>query len=244
WLERVDGLLYYSTTDWSSDVWGDAWNDHGNGDGFMFYPPKDGTIAYDACQPQSNRLVPSIRWELLREGMEDYEYLWLLNQGDPMIGVPNQADELAGQFIDSRTLFSRVPTDLYAVRAAIAAQFGAEKTASAANIGKNEILDYTLTYRWGGLTHQIVITDVVPDAATVLTVTASSSPLPVIDGQTVTWSTTASAGQGVTLTISTLAVETGLLENTAIFSGTQVLTKSVRVLVTDTEIFLPLIFKN
>ncbi len=122
WLERVQGLVYYSTTDWSPSPWADPWINDGNGDGFMFYPPKDSTIAFDACNAQSNRLVTSIRWELLREGMEDYEYLWRLNGGDPGIGITNRADTLAGQFIASRTRFSRVPTDLYQTRAAIAAQ--------------------------------------------------------------------------------------------------------------------------
>ncbi len=120
WLERVDGLLYYSTTDWSPDPWGDPWINDGNGDGFLFYPPVDSTIAFNPCTAQSNRLVPSIRWELLREGMEDYEYLWLVNGGPPEIGVGNAADGAASQFIDSRTRFSRVPTDLMAARTALA----------------------------------------------------------------------------------------------------------------------------
>lgn len=120
WRERVQGLVYYSTTDWSPDPWSQPWINAGNGDGFLFYPPKDSSIAFDACKAQSNRLVPSIRWELLREGMEDYAYLWLLNAGDPEIGQANAADALAQHFIASRTLFSRVPTDLYQARAAIA----------------------------------------------------------------------------------------------------------------------------
>ena len=120
WLERVDGLLYYSTTDWSPDPWSDPWINDGNGDGFLFYPPLDATIAFNPCTAQSNRLVPSIRWELLREGMEDYEYLWLVNNGPPTIGAPNAADSAASQFIDSRTRFSRVPTDLIAARTALA----------------------------------------------------------------------------------------------------------------------------
>jgi hypothetical protein len=122
WMERVQGLVYYSTTDWSPNPWSDPWINDGNGDGFLFYPPKDMTIATDACSAQSNRLVSSIRWELMREGMEDYEYLWLLNGKDPVIGVVNSADTLAGQFISSRTLFSRVPTDLYTIRELIAEQ--------------------------------------------------------------------------------------------------------------------------
>ena len=122
WLERIDGLAYYSTTDWSTSPWTDPWSGGGaNGDGFMLYPPKDATIAFDACLNASNRLAPSIRWELLREGMEDYEYLWLLNRGYPRIDAANRADELARKFILSRTRFSRVPTEVYNARAAIAA---------------------------------------------------------------------------------------------------------------------------
>ncbi|MBN1487370.1 MAG: DUF4091 domain-containing protein, partial [Anaerolineae bacterium] len=122
WMERVEGLVYYSITaaNWEDSPWDEPWLRDANGDGFMLYPPKDGTIAFDACDTQSNRLVPSIRWELLREGMEDYEYLWVLNEGEPQIGETNEADTLAQQFINSRTSFSRVPTDLYAARAAIA----------------------------------------------------------------------------------------------------------------------------
>ena len=120
WLERVQGLVYYSTTDWSPSPWTEPWFNDGNGDGFLFYPPKDSTIATDACSGQSNRLVPSIRWELLREGMEDYEYLWLLAGSDPVIGKANSGDTMANRFISSRTLFSRVPTDLLTVRALIA----------------------------------------------------------------------------------------------------------------------------
>ncbi|MBN2004249.1 MAG: DUF4091 domain-containing protein [Anaerolineae bacterium] len=61
WLERVEGLVYYSITDWNPDPWATPWLNDGNGDGFMLYPPKDSTIAYDACQAQSNRLAPSLR---------------------------------------------------------------------------------------------------------------------------------------------------------------------------------------
>jgi hypothetical protein len=124
WLERVEGLVYYSITDWDPSPWTQTWrNDSCNGDAVMLYPPKDDAIAFDACSAQSNRLAPSIRWELMREGMEDYEYLWVLNNGDPQIGLDNIADQAAGMFIESRTRFSRVPTDLYAARAGIVSQF-------------------------------------------------------------------------------------------------------------------------
>lgn len=125
WLDRIRGLAYYSTTDWSPSPWTQPWLNAGNGDGFLFYPPKDGSIAFNACNAQSNRLVPSIRWELLREGMEDYEYFWLLNAGNPQIGTVNEADRIIRRLVDSRTRFSRVPIDLYRTRSAVAAELTA-----------------------------------------------------------------------------------------------------------------------
>ena len=246
WLERVDGLLYYSTTDWNPDPWSAPWINDGNGDGFMFYPPKDGTVAYDACQAQSNRLVPSIRWELLREGMEDYEYLWLLNAGDPQIGVDNAADAVAQTFIDSRTLFSRVPTDLYAARAAIAAQLtgpSAEKTASRAAVGVGESFDYVLRYTAGDIAHRVSVLDVVPAATTVITATSSNIIQPKILGQTVVWTADVLPLDVVTMTITAQAVQVGAVTNTAAFSGAQALSASAPVLVYFARVYLPLVLR-
>ena len=50
----------------------------GNGDGRFFYPPittKTGGLADD-----DNEIVESLRFEILREGVEDYEYLSLLKK--------------------------------------------------------------------------------------------------------------------------------------------------------------------
>ncbi len=250
WRERVEGLLYYSITDWDPSPWTDPWINDGNGDGFLFYPPQDGTVAYDPCEPQSNRLVTSVRWELLREGMEDYEYLWLLNGGDPQIGVTNDADVLAGQFIASRTLFSRVPTDLYAAREAIAERLtappppSASKTARPSAVGAGEPLTYTLAYRAGDVAHTVVITDDVPAATTVLTATGSKSPAPSVAGQTVGWTVAVDAGEVVTLTIAAQAAGVGYVTNMATLSGTQVLEASAWVLVYRSRVFLPLVLRG
>ncbi len=247
WLERVEGLLYYSTTDWSSDPWTQPWINDGNGDGFMFYPPKDSSIAFDSCNSQSNRLVPSIRWELLREGMEDYEYLWLLNEGDPQIGVTNAADTLAGQFIDSRTLFSRVPSDLYATRAAIAAQLTgprATKSTDKSTISENETFHYLLIYRAGDTAHSVVISDTVPVATTVITVTGSKSPVPSVTGQLVNWVVPVTKQETVTLTIEARGATTTFVTNSATFSNPQqFLSDSVQVLIYADQIYLPIILK-
>ncbi|MFK7697282.1 glycoside hydrolase domain-containing protein [Paenibacillus sp. HJGM_3] len=84
WMQRdngVQGTLFWSTTifkKWNGkeyiarDVWNDPMAFPGaNGDGYLFYP---GT-ALGIDGP-----VGTIRMETLREGAEDYEYLWQLEQ--------------------------------------------------------------------------------------------------------------------------------------------------------------------
>jgi hypothetical protein len=111
WLNRVGGTFYSQLTDWDPDPWDEVYSNYlSNGDGFFFYPPKDDTLGFDACDPKSSRLVPSIRLELFREGLEDYAYLLLLTGHTPEIGVGNQGDALARTFVYSRTAFNRVPT--------------------------------------------------------------------------------------------------------------------------------------
>ena len=122
WLDRVDGLYTAQAVDWDSDPWTAPYaNDLSNGDGFLFYPPNDATLGYDPCEPHSNRLIPSIRLELLREGLEDYAYLYLLNHQSPEIGVENEGDLQLQAIAFSRTAFTRVPTGIDALRQTIAA---------------------------------------------------------------------------------------------------------------------------
>jgi hypothetical protein len=247
WLERVEGLVYYSTTDWTPNPWSQPWLNDGNGDGFMFYPPKDSTIAFNACNAQSNQLVPSIRWELLREGMEDYEYLWLLNEGDPQVGLANQADTLAGQFIDSRTRFSRVPTDLYNTRANIAEQLtgpSAAKFSDKSSVAENEIFNYLLVYHADDSAHTVTIADNVPVATDVLGVSGSKSPNPTFTDQAVSWIVSMASQETVTLTIQAQASSGGtVITNQATFSGSQVITESVSLLVYEEQIKLPVLLK-
>jgi hypothetical protein len=111
--------------DWDSDPWTTPFsNDLSNGDGFLFYPPNDNTIGDNPCEPDSNRLIPSIRLELLREGLEDYAYLYLLNQQSPEIGIENESDLQLQTIVHSRTTFSRVPTGINALRQTVAANMG------------------------------------------------------------------------------------------------------------------------
>jgi len=116
WQYGVQGILIWATTYWTSPAafpppkLQDPWTDPmsytsgygekpgevgywGNGDGRFLYPPRrDPAADKRACLDGP---VNSLRWESLRDGMEDYEYLWLLREAS------------------QRELFWRGETDLY-----------------------------------------------------------------------------------------------------------------------------------
>jgi hypothetical protein len=100
WQYGVQGLLVWATTYWTSDCAypggkpQDPWKDPmsyvsgyefqagymgywGNGDGRFLYPPQEVSSKNEPCLKGP---VNSVRWENLRDGMEDYEYFWLLDQ--------------------------------------------------------------------------------------------------------------------------------------------------------------------
>ena len=51
----------------------------GNGDGRFVYPPEAGANAHPEA-PVLEGPVDSIRWEMLRDGIEDYEYMAILER--------------------------------------------------------------------------------------------------------------------------------------------------------------------
>jgi len=74
------GLLYWATTNWSTtpDVWHDAGTYHVddrtmNGEGLLIYPGEVATVGFDGP-------IASMRLKWLRESMEDYEYIALLEK--------------------------------------------------------------------------------------------------------------------------------------------------------------------
>jgi hypothetical protein len=53
----------------------------GNGDGRFIYPPLAAAVpGKSGPEPVIAPPVSSIRWEMIREGVEDYEYLYLLRE--------------------------------------------------------------------------------------------------------------------------------------------------------------------
>jgi hypothetical protein len=79
-LHGVTGELYYETAEaYTHDPWTNQRDFNGNGDGTLFYPGTPARIGGATDIP-----VSSIRLEMIREGMEDYEYLKRVSDlGDP-----------------------------------------------------------------------------------------------------------------------------------------------------------------
>ena len=99
WQNDMDGILVWATNYWTSAAaypdgqqnpyedpmsWESVYNapvgtrrPWGNGDGRFLYPP---LAVFDGDGPVLQGPVESIRWEMLRDGIEDYEYLAMLRR--------------------------------------------------------------------------------------------------------------------------------------------------------------------
>jgi len=74
----VQGELYWAVDFALERAWSDVYNEGGNGDGTLFYSGTPNKIGGSTNVP-----IPSLRLKMLREGMEDYEYLKMVsNAGD------------------------------------------------------------------------------------------------------------------------------------------------------------------
>ncbi len=80
WKYRSQGLLYWNTTWWDEDEKGteDPWTDMATVKGINKNMYGDGSLLYPGKKVGVDGPVSSIRLELLREGLQDYEYLAML----------------------------------------------------------------------------------------------------------------------------------------------------------------------
>ena len=112
WMQKyygVQGLLYWSVNAWDPylNVWDRTVPRCTDGDGYLFYPgTKLGITAP----------IGSIRLECLRDGLEDFDYLTLLEQ---KIGSAQMKAYIA-RLVRSRTDYEKDPAKLLAVRREIA----------------------------------------------------------------------------------------------------------------------------
>lgn len=79
-LHDVEGVEWWQIDDWQRDPWTAPWS----GDGCLLYPAKD----------RKNSPIDSIRWELCREGVEDYDILSMLaEEQDRVLKALGVSDE-------------------------------------------------------------------------------------------------------------------------------------------------------
>ncbi len=151
WKWKVQGILVWESTYWTSDKafpapkmqnpWADPmgyiggysfepgfvgyW---GNGDGRFLYPPNR-DVENDKSKYMTGP-VSSIRWEMLRDGLEDYEYFWLLREaierarqaGKPaeLLSKATALLEVGPDLVTDKTHFTQNPQLLYQRRIAVA----------------------------------------------------------------------------------------------------------------------------
>jgi hypothetical protein len=113
WKYQIGGELYFSTNEAfrQKDAWKDVYLFGGNGDGTLFYPGRPDVIGGTTHIP-----VESIRLKLVREGLEDYEYLALLSK----LGGSKAATDAVNSFVRHTFDFDSSPEKLYAARKTLA----------------------------------------------------------------------------------------------------------------------------
>jgi hypothetical protein len=134
----VLGQLYWQTTAYAGtngprDPWKDAMSalptgsKLRNGDGMLLYPP----VRSRPSAPVIAGPINSLRWELLREALEDREYFWLLKETQekallrlgpdhPAVLEGHAAREAALALVPSISIYERDPQVVYAVRQRLA----------------------------------------------------------------------------------------------------------------------------
>lgn len=109
---RIQGELYFQTTHQLRSAWNNQCDFSGSGDGTMFYPGKPDIIGGDSDIP-----IVSMRMKLIREGLEDYEYLKKLEDLGDRAWAEAQIEALFPAF---NRVTRADPAELYAVRRALA----------------------------------------------------------------------------------------------------------------------------
>lgn len=126
WKYGMDGILYWAVNFWrqTHNPWEDPvtylsgffCSEGGilNGEGSMLYPGN--SVQRFTGQQNVAGPVSSIRFELLREGIEDYEYLWLLRS----LGEAEFADSLVRDLVVDVSSFSRNVEAMFETRVKMA----------------------------------------------------------------------------------------------------------------------------
>lgn len=136
WRFELSGYLHWGLNFWDKDPLHSAGPEN--------LPPGDCWIVY----PGDGGPLSSLRWEALRDGFEDYEYLWLLadrtrqvaeSLGLALDALPSslRSDELCRRLVRTMVDYSREPEALRAVRREIAGEIAQLDAAPAAIVAVN-----------------------------------------------------------------------------------------------------------
>ena len=110
WKYGIAGELYFSINESygkKKDPWSDVLLFGGNGDGSLFYPGRP-----DIVGGATNIPIESIRLKLIREGLEDYEYLTILAKQKGEGPVLDAVNDMIRNTYD----YDQDPKKLYALR--------------------------------------------------------------------------------------------------------------------------------
>ena len=116
WKYDIRGELYYNIDEMYSrkvDAWNDVYLFGGNGDGTLVYPGRPKNIGGNTDIP-----IESIRLKLIRDGLEDYEYLNLLARHADAATVKKLVDTL----VTNTYTFDKDPAKFSEVRRVIGEQ--------------------------------------------------------------------------------------------------------------------------
>jgi hypothetical protein len=122
WKYGIEGELYFNVNDSyvrEADPWQETYAHGGNGDGTLFYPGTPARIGGTRDIP-----IESIRLKLVREGLEDHEYLALLERA----GDRAAAAEAANRIVSNAYTWERRPEALREVRRTVAARLSAHSS--------------------------------------------------------------------------------------------------------------------
>jgi hypothetical protein len=152
WKNKIDGILVWETNYWTSSAaypdpehpqnpyedpmgWVSGYSTGkgikkpwGNGDGRFIYPPEAAADSHPPT-PILEGPVDSIRWEMLRDGIEDYEYLAILSRllkakkdklTDGQYQQHNALLEVPADITKDMTVFTEDPAPIEARRDQIA----------------------------------------------------------------------------------------------------------------------------
>jgi hypothetical protein len=115
WTYGIGGELYFHTTAayefGDRSPWTARYHFGGNGDGTLFLPGRPDRIGGSTHIP-----IETVRLKLIREGLEDYEYLAKVTQ----LGDRGFANAQARTLVTNTYTWSHDPAALYAARRALA----------------------------------------------------------------------------------------------------------------------------